>query len=107
MSRRSTRRPTSRCKRCGLPIRWNQLASGEWIALMESPDPDGRYRIVRQQGGVIAEKVEDPYRIELLVRDEHLFLPHSEVCTSKPGGGVPCPDHLREALGLKPRGEGK
>lgn len=85
------------CKHCGDPIQWVPVASGlTMVPLMDSPDPAGNWEIV----GGVARRLEPQLAAAVLHEGGLLFKRHPMDCTTR---GVPCPDYLREQLGLKPR----
>lgn len=87
------------CKRCGDPIQWVPLAGGpSMVPLMDSPDPAGNWEII----GGVAHRLPTHVAEAVIHEGGLLFKQHPMDCVTK---GVPCPDHLREKLGLKSRGE--
>lgn len=96
------RRSATYCRQCHAPIRFALTTSGKWIPLDESPDPAGRWviepgRRSRQLMGVELEHARESGAL--------LFTNHLAGCVGRSSAtGGACPPHLREALGLKPKG---
>lgn len=93
------------CRECHAPIQWARNREGNPVPLDESPDPSGRWviekgRRTRPLRGVEWERAQEDGRL--------LFTNHMATCPARqsirsPWEGV-CPPHLRESLGLRPRG---
>lgn len=86
------------CKQCGDPIQWVQKASGGVVPLMDSSDPAGQWEIT----GGVARLLSPEEAAHRAHEGALLFKKHPLDCQPV---GVPCPDHLRARLGLRPRGE--
>ncbi len=89
------------CRDCGTPIRWATTTNGKRIALMESPDPDGRYLYI---GRGLVKHLHDweieRHRIAVTTRETtaKLWLPHAAECPATKPDPVVSDDVIARAL---------
>ena len=84
-----------------MPIRWATTTNGKRIALMQSPDPEGRYRYVdRGVVRALREWEREHVRIDNVVSHAgiKLWLPHVSECPAKKPDPVVSDDVIDRAL---------
>ena len=89
------------CRDCGTPIRWATTTNGKRIALMESPDPDGRYLYIgRGVVRALREWEKERVRIDNIVSHVgiKLWLPHAAECPATKPDPVVSDDVIARAL---------